>query len=125
MSATRVLVVEDESIVALDIRNRLKRKGYVVVGVADTGEDAVHLARSLMPDIILMDIRLKGDMDGISAAVEIRRHQAVSIIYLTASMDSPTVQRAHTLAPAPFLAKPFEIGELQDLIDTSVNKHMH
>ncbi|MBX3065259.1 MAG: response regulator [Anaerolineae bacterium] len=122
MADTKVLIVEDESIVALDIRMRLKRKGYTVVGVADTGDDAVAMALNLDPDIVLMDVRLKGDKDGIAAVQEIRRRRQMTVIYLTASMDPPTVQRAHAIAPAPFLPKPFEITELCALIDSSVNK---
>jgi CheY-like chemotaxis protein len=122
MASAKILVVEDESIVALDIRNRLKRLGYVVVGVADTGEDAVYLAHLHLPDVVLMDIRLKGDMDGIAAAMHILRQQESAVIYLTASMDEPTVQRAQTYAPAPFLAKPFDISELHDMIETLINR---
>jgi CheY-like chemotaxis protein len=118
--APRVIIAEDESIVALDIRIRLHRMGYHILGVVDSGEAAVVLALAAQPDIVLMDIRLKGDLDGIEAAKRIRQKSSVPIIYLTASADLNTVRRAEQEAPAPFLLKPFDIQELRALIEKAL-----
>lgn len=118
--APRVIIVEDESIVALDIRTRLNRMGYHILGVVDSGEAAVVLTLAARPDIVLMDIRLKGDLDGIEAAKRIRQKSSVPIIYLTASADLHTVRRAEQEAPAPFLLKPFDIQELRALIEKAL-----
>lgn len=119
-TAPRVIIVEDESIVALDIRNRLSRMGYEILAVLDSGEAAVALVVAARPDIVLMDIRLKGDMDGIEAARRIRLKLNIPIIYLTASADLPTTQRAERDAPAPFLLKPFDIQELCAVIEEAL-----
>ena len=83
MSSNRILVLEDEALVASDIKDRLTRKGYHVLGVADTGEQAVASARELKPDVVLSDIRLTGEMDGIEAADCIRRELDTPVVFLT------------------------------------------
>ncbi|MDQ7054267.1 MAG: response regulator [candidate division KSB1 bacterium] len=89
---TRVLIVEDENIVALDIQNRLQRLGYEVVGVASSGELAIRVALDTRPDLLLMDIRLKGKMDGIEAAKAIIKQLQIPVVYLTAYADSQTFE---------------------------------
>ena len=87
MAEKKILIVEDNEIVALETSERLKRLGYIVTGIAATGADAVALARSTQPDLILMDINLKGPMDGITAAEQIGAFLDVPVIYLTAYSD--------------------------------------
>jgi CheY-like chemotaxis protein len=94
-----ILVVEDESIVRKDIEQSLKKLGYQIVGHADTGERAVELALSLQPDIIMMDIMLKGKMTGIEAANKIKQEKDIPVIYLTAYADQPTLDKAKLTEP--------------------------
>lgn len=115
-AAARILVVEDESIVALDIRNTLRRLGYQVVGVADTGHEAVSCAADKRPDVVLMDIRLRGSMDGIEAAAAIKSRFKIPVIFLTAQADEATRKRADQIAPIGYLIKPFAKQELEDLL---------
>ena len=105
-TAVRVLLVEDESIVATDITQTLTALGYHVVGRASTGHQAVRSADTLRPDLILMDIRLRGGIDGITAAELIRRQQSVAIVYLSAFSDAETVARAILTQPMAYLIKP-------------------
>lgn len=116
MNGARIMVVEDEGIVALDIRNKLRRMGYSVAGIADSGEDAVVMALDTEPDLVLMDIRLKGDMDGIEAASRIHKHRSIPIVYLTAYADTTTRRRADATRPAAYLIKPFDDSELHVVI---------
>jgi len=99
MTATSVLIVEDESIVALGLQDRLERLGYDVAGIVESGESAVARAVERRPDIILMDINLAGAMDGIAAADAIRSLTNIPIIYLTAFNDDETVKRAAFTEP--------------------------
>ncbi|MCC7450850.1 MAG: response regulator [Anaerolineae bacterium] len=116
MSSARIMVVEDEGIVALDIRNKLRRMGYSVTGIADSGEDAVIMALDTKPDLVLMDIRLKGEMDGIEAARQIRKQYSIPVVYLTAYADTTTRRRADATGPAAYLLKPFDDIELHGVI---------
>jgi two-component system cell cycle sensor histidine kinase/response regulator CckA len=122
-TSTSVLVVEDESIVALDISSRLKKLNYYVAAIVSTGESAISRARELQPDIILMDIRLKGDMDGIDAATQIQTEFNIPVIYLTAYADEATLQRAKITTPYGYLLKPFEERELHTTIEMALYKH--
>ncbi len=119
----RIMVVEDESIVALDIRNRLNILGYEVAGVFATGEEAVDKAGEVNPDLILMDIMLKGDLDGIDTADRISEHQRVPFIYLTAYADEETLKRAQNTGPFGYIIKPFEDRELKLSIEMALYKH--
>ncbi len=119
----RILIVEDESIVRLDIQNSLILLGYDVVGAAQSGEDGIAKALELRPDIVLMDIILKGNMDGVTAAEEIRRRLDIPVIFLTACADDKTLQRAKITEPFAFLLKPFEERELHGHIEISLYKH--
>ncbi len=115
----RILVVEDESIVQLDLQSRLKRLGYIVVGSAVSGEDAIIKASELEPDLVLMDVRLEGRMDGIEAAARIRASREVPVLFLTAYNAPPEGQRAGPLYPC--IAKPFRADELQAAIVRALN----
>ena len=122
-NATRIMLVEDEGVVALQLRARLELLGYQVVEIADSGSEAVRLAQEHCPDLILMDIRLRGAMDGIEAARAIRSRKDVPIIYLTAYADDATVQRAKITEPHGYLVKPFEDQELSSTIEVALYKH--
>jgi len=123
MNTKKILVVEDEGIVARDIQNRLKLLGYSVPAIALTGEDAIKKTKKHRPDLILMDIMLTGDMDGIEAAARIRNHFNIPIIYLTAYSDENTLARAKVTDPYNYILKPFDDDDLRIGIDLAFNKH--
>lgn len=118
-----ILVVEDEMVISLEISATLRRLGYEVVGQAITGEDAVRLAEEADPDLILMDIRLKGEMDGIEAASRIREKNDRPVIFLTAHSDEVTLERAIAVSPSGYLIKPFKDRELYSSIELALHKH--
>jgi CheY-like chemotaxis protein len=120
MATARILIVEDEFLIAWDLERRLTRLGYVVLGVAASGQDVIEKAVALRPDLILMDIRLPGDMDGIEAAERIRAQLPTVIVYMTAYADEPTVQRALAGGPAMVMRKPFHISELQNILERAL-----
>jgi two-component system cell cycle sensor histidine kinase/response regulator CckA len=122
-AAARILVVEDEAIVAMDISVRLRALGYEVVGPASTGADALELAEATRPDLVLMDIMLRGGMDGVEAAQRIREATGAPIVYLTAYADDSTLRRAKVAEPLGYLLKPFEERELRTTIETALYKH--
>jgi PAS domain S-box-containing protein len=121
-SSARILIVEDEAVVAQDIELRLQSMGYEVVGRAATGEEAVQLALANLPNLILMDIMLRGTMDGIDAALIIRRQVEIPIVYLTAYSDPTTLQRAKVTEPLGYVLKPFTDRELQIAIEIALFK---
>jgi diguanylate cyclase (GGDEF)-like protein/PAS domain S-box-containing protein len=123
MSKTRILIVEDEMIVALDLEDRLRTMGYEVVDLVQTGQEAVARANALHPDLILMDIMLKGEMDGIAAAAKINELLSIPIIFLTASTDEKTLERAKFTGPFAYVLKPFEDRELRGNIEITTYKH--
>ncbi len=123
MSKATVLIVEDEAIVATDLTRKLQRLGYEVVGIASEGEEAVALALSLRPQLVLMDIRLEGSMDGIAAAEAIRSRYDVPVIYLTALSDAATLARAKLTDPFGYILKPFEERELAAQVQLALYKH--
>ena len=112
----RILLVEDEKLIARNERDTLERMGYEVVDSIRKGNEAVEKALSLKPDLILMDISLKGEMDGIEAASKIMEHSTVPIIYLTGRSDKGTLERAKKTKPYGFLTKPFEFSTLYSTI---------
>lgn len=123
MKPTRILVVEDESIVALDIQDRLESLGYEVPATVASGEAAIDQAGLLRPDLVLMDIQLQGRMDGVEAADQIRRRFGLPVIYLTANADHPTVARAKVTEPFGYVIKPFEERDLHTSIEIALYKH--
>ncbi|NJB69364.1 PAS domain S-box-containing protein/putative nucleotidyltransferase with HDIG domain [Desulfobaculum xiamenense] len=123
MTKKRILVVEDESIVSLDIRHRLKALGYEAAALVSSGEDAVRMAGESAPDLVLMDIHLAGAMDGVQAAEEIRHRFDVPVVYLTAYADHETLQRVKVTEPFGYILKPFEDRELQSAIEMACYKH--
>jgi len=123
MSDPTILIVEDEVIISADIANKLRRLGYEVVGSTDTGEEAVKLARQLRPSLVLMDIRLAGAMDGITAADEIWRECQLPVVFLSAHSDKGTIQRARHVEAFGFIMKPFESRALLTQIEMVLYKH--
>jgi diguanylate cyclase (GGDEF)-like protein/PAS domain S-box-containing protein len=123
MNNERILIVEDEKIIAIDLQRRLERFGYAVVGMAGDGESAVSMALELLPDIILMDIMLGGKMDGIDAALAIRASKDIPCIFLTAFTDERTLERAKAAEPYGYILKPFKERELYTTIDIALYKH--
>jgi len=123
MANANVLVVEDENIVARDILAMLKGLGYGVAAVAASGEEAIEKATSRQPDVVLMDIVLKGRIDGVQAAQHIRDHLHIPVIYLTAYADEDTLQRAKVTEPFGYILKPFEERELHIAIELALYRH--
>jgi signal transduction histidine kinase/AmiR/NasT family two-component response regulator len=119
----RILIVEDEGIVAKDLQISLRSLGYTVCGVAVSGPEAVAKAESLRPDLLLMDIRLRGEMDGIEAARRIRARMDAPIVFLTAYADADTLRRAASIGPYAYVLKPFDERELQVTIIMAMCKH--
>lgn len=118
----RILVVEDEAIVAADIQDRLETLGYTVAGWGTTGAEALELARSSHPDLILMDIMLKGPMNGIEAAHLVRVELSLPVIFLTANSDEAVLEQAKISEPFAYLLKPFEERQLRTNIEMALYK---
>lgn len=118
-----ILIVEDEALVAQDIRYRMQSVGYTVVGTVGDGEDAMEHVKKYHPDLILMDIMINGDMDGIETAELIRRDYDIPIVFLTAYEDEFTVRRAKEVAPYGYLHKPFETRDLKFMIEMALLRH--
>jgi PAS domain S-box-containing protein len=116
----KILIVEDENIVAKDLQKRLMNLGYDVVGVVSTGEEAVKKAVATSPDLVLMDVRLKGEMDGIEAASTLRFQHGVAVVYLSAYADNDTLKRASKTEPFGYILKPFEERELHTTIEMAL-----
>jgi two-component system, cell cycle sensor histidine kinase and response regulator CckA len=123
MANTKILIVEDEAIVAMHIQNSLIKLGYEVCGCVKTGEEAIRIAAEQSPDLILMDIVLDGPMDGIEAAKVIKGNLAIPIVYMTGNADVPTITRARDTEPHGYILKPVNILHLYSMIDTSLNRH--
>ncbi len=121
--APRILVVEDGIIMARDIERRLQTLGYVVVGIATSGEEAVRLSAQHLPDLILMDVNLRSPMDGIQAAEQIRSTTDVPVVYVTGYSDDATLQRARHTDPFGYVLKPFEERELRTTIEMALYRH--
>jgi CheY-like chemotaxis protein len=115
-SFTHVLIVEDERLVARDLERRLRRLGYTVVALVSTGIEAIHQALEHQPDLVLMDIRLRGQMDGIEAVTSIRKHLNVRVVYMSAYIDEATLARAQATQPDAFLPKPFSHNSFQEML---------
>jgi two-component system response regulator LytT len=123
MSKTNILVVEDESIVAKDIQNSLKKLGYSVMGTTGSGEEALKIIEESQPDIVLMDIMLKGSISGIEAASQIKEKYDIPVIYLTAYADENTLNKAKITEPHGYIIKPFKEVDLHTAIEMAIYKH--
>ena len=123
MNQTRILIVEDEAIVARDIAQQLTLLGYEPVAQTPRGEQALVLAEQLRPDLVLMDIQLAGEMDGIAAAQAIRERFAIPVVFLTAFVADETLERAKVTEPFGYIIKPFQDRELRTVIEMALYKH--
>jgi two-component system cell cycle sensor histidine kinase/response regulator CckA len=123
MTSVRIFIVEDENIVALDMQKRLEKLGYLVAGIAATGEEAVKKVIELKPNLVLMDIKLAGKMDGIEAAERILGSFSVPIVYITAFTEEVTLKRAKITEPFGYILKPFEERELRINIEIALYRH--
>jgi len=117
-----VLIVEDEGVVALSIQAALTKMGYTVVGIAVTGAEALSLAREHKPDVILMDIHIRGDMDGIQTTEKLNEISDIPVIFLTAYADDETVKRALKTKSTSYLVKPYNPRELYSNIEFAIYK---
>lgn len=123
MSRKKILIVEDEAIVAESIAETLAKYRYDVVGIAFSGEEAVSMARKFSPDLILMDIILAGEIDGVEASEIIKKSLSVPIIFLTANSDETTLQRAKITEPFGYITKPYREKELHSAVSVAIYKH--
>ncbi|GJQ58333.1 MAG: response regulator [Candidatus Scalindua sp. AMX11] len=123
MAKAKIMIVEDEWITAEDIRMSLESLSYTVTSVSSSGEDAIKNAEKDMPDLALMDIVLKGEMDGIEAAGQIRACYNIPIIYLTAYADEKILERASITEPFGYIVKPFVNEDLKISIEIALYKH--
>jgi len=119
----KILVVEDEKIVALDLKRRLTKLGYEVTGTASSGDKALALVSQELPNVILMDIHIQGRIDGIEVAAMLQRIHSIPIIYLTAYSEEKTLARAKTTKPYGYLLKPFSDRELHIIIQVSLERY--
>ncbi|MCP4130468.1 MAG: hybrid sensor histidine kinase/response regulator [bacterium] len=123
MSAVRILIVEDEGLFARDLQLLLEEKGYTVPGIVNSGKKAIEQAEKLEPDLVLMDIRLKGKMDGIEAAEYIRLNFDIPVVYLTAYTNNTIIERAKISEPFGYIVKPVQEKELYIAIEMALYKH--
>ncbi|MEI6045221.1 MAG: response regulator, partial [Chloroflexota bacterium] len=124
MEKTRILVVEDEEIVAADLRSTLRKFGYDVIASVSSGEEALAQVATYQPDLVLMDIILKGKMDGVEAAEQIRTKYNIPVIYLTAYSDETTLHRAKITSPYGYILKPFDNHELAIIVELALYKSL-
>ncbi|MBD2036743.1 response regulator [Leptolyngbya sp. FACHB-321] len=122
MSA-KILVVEDEPIIALDLQQQLTKLGYTVVAIADCAEQALAAAARYQPHLALMDIRIRGDKDGIETAALLSERYSIPIVFLTAHADAATIQQVKAVQPYGYIVKPFEIHNLSTAIEIALTKH--
>ena len=122
MPNARILIVEDEAITVAALKRELIALGYEVSGTADTTETALAVADREKPDLVIMDITLSGNLDGIAAAVAIRGHVGAPVVFLTAHADAGTIERAMLAGPFGYLLKPFNAAELSAAIQVALSQ---
>ncbi|MBC6474134.1 MAG: response regulator [Hormoscilla sp. GM102CHS1] len=122
MHGKKILVVEDELIAAKSLAKKLNRAGYEVIDIVSHGEKAIKVALKEQPDLVLMDIRIKGNMDGIEARTEIGKHLQIPVIYVTAYADKETMERAWATKPYGYLTKPFKFPQVLAKIEMALEK---
>jgi len=123
MDKLNIYIVEDESIVAKDIQNSLLKLGYNVLGISNNGLDAIEKITELLPDLILMDIMIKGDLTGIDVSERIKEKLNIPVVFLTAYADEGTLSKAKITEPYGYILKPFKEIDLHSTIEMSVYKH--
>ena len=116
MNYTNILIVEDEAVIAADVRLMVEDLGFKALGIASSGEEGLRKAGALRPDLVLMDIKIKGDMDGVIAASEIYSRFRIPIVYMTAYSDPQTVRRINRPGTLGCLIKPLEPSELERIL---------
>ncbi len=119
----KVMIVEDEFIIALDLKDIVKGFGYNVIAVATSGNDAVEKASQFKPELVLMDIMLKGKIDGVEAADFIRQKLDIPIVFVSSFSDEESVIRASKVSDYGYLVKPFDIDQLKEVIESALKKH--
>lgn len=119
LNSLRVLVVEDEWLVSMEIESALEEGGYECVGIAVSAEEAIELARTLRPQLVLMDIRLKGDIDGVQAADELNKRHGLRCLFISAHADAQTKERASGANPIGWLPKPFSAPQLIQTLEAA------
>jgi CheY-like chemotaxis protein len=123
MDRPRILIVEDEGIVALQLRTSLEQRGYAVAGVFATGEEALASVEAAAPDLVLMDMKLQGALDGIQTASQLRERYGLPVVFLTAHSEESTIERAKRAEPYGYILKPFSVHELVIAIEVAHHKH--
>ena len=123
MAQANILIVEDEAVVAADLADKLERAGYRIVGTAARGEQAIRMAKVAPPDLVLMDIRLAGPLDGVTTAECLKAFADVPVVFLTAHSDRETIKRASVTEPFGYILKPFEERDLTTQIEIARYKH--
>lgn len=123
MSSPKVLIVEDEAIVAMDIEERLQAMGFTIARVAATAKQAIEIATREKPNLVLMDIQIQGDFDGVQTAQHILQTHDLPVIFLTANSDPQTLNRVRNVGPFGYLLKPFEERDLAMAIDVALYRH--
>lgn len=122
MSNLRILIVDDERLIAAAVQEMLKILGHSIAGVAVSGEEAVQKAASMRPDLVLMDIRLRGEMDGIEAAAAIRAEYGIPVVFLTAHADTAMRERAEATSPYGYIVKPFKFADIRAAIEGVIHR---
>jgi two-component system, response regulator PdtaR len=120
MAQTRIIIVDDDSLIRMDLRDLLQRMGYLVVGEAGDAQSGINTARSVRPDLVIMDVRMAGDKDGIDAAATLTAERLAPVLLLTAFSDMELVQRATEAGVGGYLLKPFSEGELRPAIEVTL-----
>ena len=123
MSAYKILIVEDEAVVSLDITRRLEKMDYEVIGRVASGEEALELVQTNPPNLVLMDINLQGEIDGIDTATQLYQNHNIPVIYLTAYAGNSTLERAKESKPYGYILKPFKERELHAAIEIAISRH--
>jgi len=120
MKKAKILIVEDEAIIAMEIESQLQGLGYEVTSIVDTGEKAIEKAEADKPDLMLMDIRIKGEMDGIDAAEIIRNRFGIPVIFSTAYLDESRIERAKITMPFGYVLKPIQERDLKVTLEMAL-----
>lgn len=120
MTQAKILIVDDEGIISMETQQRLEQLGYSVIGVAGSGEEAVEQADGARPDLVLMDIRMPGKVDGIEAARKLREQFEIPVVYVTAYGDKETIERVKITQPFGYIVKPFDDRDLYVAIEIAL-----
>lgn len=123
MKQATIMIVEDEALVALSLQKKLEKLKYSIPKIAHTGEEAVQEVEKIHPDLVLMDIKLSGKMDGVTAAEQIRQHNHIPVVFMTAYSDEETLQRAKLSGPFGYILKPYDDRDIRTTIEIALYKN--